>query len=145
MLWWKCGYLQITSYEAYVHQPLSSEIDIKWKKLKSFVTRKIWHFALGIFPFSSFIYYLTCGFIAPTSAFNLLTHALSLLTLAFNLPTGAFNLATRAFSLLTREFELTTRRFKLITRRFQLVTRKIELVTRRFYDILASKRYWDFL
>ena len=135
MLWWKCGYLQITSYEAYVHQPLSSEIDIKWKKLKSFVTRKIWHFALGIFPFSSFIYYLTCGFIAPTRAFN---HALSLLTLAFNL-------ATRAFSLLTREFELTTRRFKLITRRFQLVTRKIELVTRRFYDILASKRYWDFL
>ena len=35
------GYLHIASYEAQVHQSLSSEINIKWKKLKSSVTRKI--------------------------------------------------------------------------------------------------------
>ena len=44
------------------------------------------------FFFNLYVYYLICGFIASTSAFNL--------------PTGAFNLVTYTFSLLTRGFEL---------------------------------------
>ena len=36
-----CGHLHIASYVAQVHQSLSSEINLKWKKLKSSVTRKI--------------------------------------------------------------------------------------------------------
>ena len=64
-------------------------------KITLFVAREIQYFELGSFSFSSYVYYLTCGFIASTRAFNLLTRA--------------FNLATRAFSLLTRGFELVTR------------------------------------
>ena len=71
-------------------------------KIKIFVAREIQYFEIGIFSFNSYVYYLTCGFIASARAFNLLTRA-------FNLPTRAFNLATRAFSLLTRGFELVTR------------------------------------
>ena len=52
-------------------------------------------FELGIFSFSSYVYYLTRGFIASTRAFNL---------------------ATRAFSLLTRGFELVTLGFELVSR-----------------------------
>ena len=71
-------------------------------KIKLFVALEIQYFELGIFSFNSYAYYLTCGFIASTRAFNLLTRA-------FNLPTRAFNLVTRGFSLLTRGFELVAR------------------------------------
>ena len=54
-------------------------------------------FELRIFPFISYVYFLTHGFIASARAFNLLTRA-------FNLSTRAFNLATSAFSLLTHGF-----------------------------------------
>ena len=64
-------------------------------KIKIFVALEIQYFEIGVFSFNSYVYYLICGFIAPTRAFNLLTRA-------FNLPTSAFNLATCAFSLLTR-------------------------------------------
>ena len=66
------------------------------------MAREIQYFELGIFSFNSYIFYLTCGFIASTRAFNLLTRA--------------FNLATRVFSVLTREFELVTREFELVIR-----------------------------
>ena len=102
---------------------LSSEINIKLKKLKSFVTCKIYYFKLGIISFNSYVYYLSRGFIASTRASNLPT-------CAFNLPTRAFNLATRTFSLLTHRFELVTRGFELVTRRFELVIRGFEIVTR---------------
>ena len=95
---------------------LSNEIHIKSKKLKSFVTRKMLCFELGMFLLNWFVYYLTCGFIASTRAFNL--------------PTLAFNLETRAFSLQTRGLELVTRGIELVTRRFELVTRISELATR---------------
>ena len=78
-------------------------------KIKIFVAREIQYFELGSFSFNSYVYYLTCGFIASTRAFNL---------------------AARAFSLLTHEFELVTREFELVTREFELVTRGFELVTR---------------
>ena len=55
-------------------------------------------FALGIFSFNLYVYYLTRGFIASTRAFNFLTRA--------------FNLITRVFSLLARGFELVTRGFE---------------------------------
>ena len=64
------------------------------------MTRTIYYFQLGNFSFNSYIYYLTCGFIASARTFNL--------------PTCSFNLATHAFSLLIRGFELVTRRFELI-------------------------------
>ena len=66
-------------------------------KIKLFIAREIQYFALGIFSFDSYVYYLTDGFIASTRPFNLLTWALNLTALAFNLSTRAFNLATRAF------------------------------------------------
>ena len=89
-------------------------------------------FELGIFSFNSYVYYLTCGFIASARAFNLPT-------CAFSLSTRAFNLATRVFSVLTRGCELVTRGFELATRGFELVTRNSELVfyfstNRRSYD-----------
>ena len=81
---------------------------------------------------NSYVYYLTCGFIASSRAF-------SLLTCAFNLPTRAFNLATHAFSLVTRGFEPLTRGFEPITRGFELPTHRFELTTRRFE--LATRRF----
>ena len=92
-------------------------------KIKLFVTCKIQYFELGIFSFNSYVYYLSCGFIASTRTFNLLARAFNLPTRTFNLPTRVFNHATRAFSLLTRGFELVTRGFELVTRGFELVTR----------------------
>ena len=80
MLWWKWEHLQISSYEPYVYYLLSSEVNIKWKKFKSFVTRKVEYFELGIICTDSYVYYLTYGFIAT-----------------FNLPTCAFILATCDF------------------------------------------------
>ena len=71
-------------------------------RIKPFVTCEIQYFELGIFSFNSYVRYLSRGFIASTSGFNLLTRA-------FNLPTRAFNHTTRAFSLLTGGFELVTR------------------------------------
>ena len=66
-------------------------------KIRLFLAREIQYFELGTFSFNLYVYYLTCGFIASTRAFNL---------------------ATCAFSLLTREFELLTREFELVTRGF---------------------------
>ena len=85
-------------------------------------------FELGIFSFSSYVYYLTPGFIASSRVLNHLNRV-------FNLPTRAFNLATSAFSLLTRRFELVTREFELVTRAFELVTRGFKLVTREFEHV----------
>ena len=78
-------------------------------KIKLFVAREIQYFELGIFSFSSYIYYLNRGFLASTRAFSL---------------------STRAFSSLTGEFELATCGFELVTREFELVTCGSELVTR---------------
>ena len=61
-------------------------------KIKVFVALEIQYFEIGIFPFNLYVYYPTCGFIAPNRAFNLLTRAFNLPTRAFNLPTLAFNL-----------------------------------------------------
>ena len=132
-------HLQIASYEAQVHQSLSNKINVKWKKLKSLVTRRILYFELGIFSFKSYIYYLTRGFIATARAFNLLTRALNLLTHVFNLSTRAFNRATRGFDLVTHGFELVTRGFDLVTRGFELVTRGFELITQGFE--LVTRRF----
>ena len=96
---------------------------VKWKKLKSLETCRIWYFELEIFSFNLYVYYLTHGLIASTCAFNLLLRA-------FNLPTRNLNLATRAFSLLTGGFELVTRGFELVIHGFELVTRGFKLVTR---------------
>ena len=85
-------------------------------KIKIFVAREIQYFELGSFSFNSYVYYLTCGFIASTRAFNLAARAFSLLT-------HEFELVTREFELVTREFELVTRGFELVTREFELVTR----------------------
>ena len=70
--------------------------------MKLFVAREIQYFELEIFSFNSYVYYLTCGFIASTRALNLLTRSFNLQTRAFSLPNRGFNLATRAFSVLTR-------------------------------------------
>ena len=70
--------------------------------IEFFVAREIQYFQLRIFSFNSYVYYLTCGFIASTRALNLLTRSFNLQTRAFSLPNRAFNLATRAFSILTR-------------------------------------------
>ena len=78
-------------------------------QVKIFADFEIQYFELRIFPFNSYVYYVACGFIASTRAFNPLTRA-------FNLPTCAFNLATRAISLVTRGFELATCSFELVTR-----------------------------
>ena len=56
-------------------------------------------FKLRIFSFSSYVYYLTRGFIASIRAFNLLTRAFNLLTRAFNLPTRAFSVPNHALIL----------------------------------------------
>ena len=104
--------------------------NIRWAlKIKLFVAHKIQYIELEIFPFNSYVYYLTRGFIASTRAFNLLTSAFNLPALAFRLATRAFNLATRAFKVLTRGFKHLNRGFELATRRFELETRRSELVT----------------
>ena len=64
-------------------------------KIKLFVTLEIQLLELGILSSNSYVYYLACGFIASTSAFNLLTRSFNLATPASNLPTRAFNLLTR--------------------------------------------------
>ena len=46
-------------------------------KIKLFVAREIQYFELGIFSFSSYVWYRTRGFIASTRAFNLLTCVLT--------------------------------------------------------------------
>ena len=78
-------------------------------KMKPFLACKIQYFKLRVFSFNAYVYYITCGFIASTRAFNILTRA-------FNLSTRAFNLATRAFGVLTCGFELVTCGFELVTR-----------------------------
>ena len=127
MLWWKCGYLQIVSYETC--QSPSSKINTKWKKLKSFVTRKIQYIELGICSFNSKVYHLIRGFIASTRALNLLTRAFSPLTCGFKLVTLGFEFVTHGFKLVTQGSELVTRVIELVTRKFELVTRISELVT----------------
>ena len=71
-------------------------------KIKLFVAREIQFFLLGIFPFNSYVYYLTRGFIASTRAFNFLTRALSPLTRGFEPVTRGFELVTRGYELVTR-------------------------------------------
>ena len=65
-------------------------------KRKMFVTCEIQYFELGIFSFSSYIYCLSCGFIASTRAFNRATHSFSLLTHGFELVIR--NLSTNCLS-----------------------------------------------
>ena len=103
-----------------IHQSITSKINIKWKKLKSFVTR--------VFTI------ITRCFIASTRSFNLPTRA-------FSLATCAFNLLTRGFELLTREFELVIRRFELVTREFELVTRTSELLTHKRNSCFTFPRF----
>ena len=71
-------------------------------KIKLFIACQIQYLEFGIFSFNLYVYYLTRGFIASASVFNL--------------PTRAFNFAIRAFSLLTRGFEFITCGFELVTR-----------------------------
>ena len=52
-------------------------------KVKLFASHEIQYFELGIVSFSSYIYYVTGGFIPSTRAFSLLNRA-------FNLPTSCF-------------------------------------------------------
>ena len=85
-------------------------------KIKLFVAREIQFFETGIFSYSSYVYYLTRGFIASTRAFNLSTRA--------------FNLATRAFTLLTCGFDLVTPEFEPVTRELELLPCGSELATR---------------
>ena len=85
-------------------------------KIKLFVALAIQYFELRTFSFNSYVYYVTCGFIASTRAFKLLNCAFNLLNRAFNLPTRAFNLATCAFNLRIRGFELITCGLELVTR-----------------------------
>ena len=101
---------QKSSCEAWFQHSLSNEN-------KTFCSSWNSIFELGNFFFNSYVYYLSCGFIASTRAFSL--------------PTRAFNLATRAFSVLTRRFELVTRGLKPVTLGFELVTRGFEFVTRK--------------
>ena len=78
-------------------------------KIKLFIACQIQYLEFGIFSFNLYVYYLTRGFIASASVFNLPTRACNLLT-------RAFNFAIRAFSLLTRGFEFITCGFELVTR-----------------------------
>ena len=65
-------------------------------KIKMFVTCEIQYFELGIFSFNSYIYCLSCGFIASTRAFNRATHSFGLLTHGFELVIR--NLSTNCLS-----------------------------------------------
>ena len=87
-------------------------------------------FELRIFSFTSYIYYLTRGFIVSTRTFNLVTRAFNLLARGFEFVTRRFELVTCRFELVIHEFELVTRELELVTRGFELVTRRFELVTR---------------
>ena len=78
-------------------------------KIKLYVAREIQYFELGIFSFSSYVYYLTRDFIASARAFNHLIRAFNPPTRVFSPPIRVFNLVIFAFSLLTRRFELVTR------------------------------------
>ena len=70
-------------------------------KIKLFVAREIQYFELGIFSFNSYVYHLSCGFIASTRAFNHATRAFGLLTRGFELVTGEFELVTSGSELST--------------------------------------------
>ena len=102
----------------------------KAMKIKIFVACEIQYFEIGIFSFNSYVYYLTCGFIASTQAFNPLTRAFNTPVRAFNLLTRAFNLLTHTFNLPTRAFNLATPAFNLATCAFSLLTRGFDIVTR---------------
>ena len=70
------------------------------KEKKRFVAREIQHFELRIFSLNSFVYYLTRGFIASTSAFNLLTLVLlfsQLVLLVFQLVLSVLQLMLLVF------------------------------------------------
>ena len=100
-----------------VHQSLNSEIKVKWKKLKSFVSRRICYFELGIFSFYSYVYYLTRDCIASTCDLNLLTRA-------FDFQLVHLTCTSRFYSVLTREFKFIHRRFELVTCMSELITPK---------------------
>ena len=53
-------------------------------KIKLFIACQIQYLEFGIFSFNLYVYYLTRGFIASASVFNLPTRAFNLLTRAFN-------------------------------------------------------------
>ena len=106
-------------------------------KIKLFVALAIQYFELKIFFFSSYVSYVTRGFITSTRAFNLLTRAFNLPTRAFNLPTRAFNLATRGSELVTREFELVTPNSIMIK---SLKSKKKKLAVTSFYYV--SREIW---
>ena len=112
-------------------------------KVKLFVAREIQYFVLRFFSFNSYVYYLPCGFIAATRAFNLPTRAFSLPTHPLNLVTRTFNVLTRGIELITHRFELVTRIFELATRGFELVTRGFELVIRGF-ELITLKSCFTF-
>ena len=84
-------------------------------KIKIFVAREIQYFEIEIFSFNSYVSYITCGFIAPTLAFNLLSRAFYLPTRAFSFLICGFELVTRGFELVNHDLELATRGFDLVT------------------------------
>ena len=103
------------------------------KKNSCLVARIVLFDALKLWnsiSFNSYVYYLTCGFIALHRVFNLLTRAFSLLTRGFELVTQGFELVTRGFEDITRKFELVTCGFEPITLGFELVSREFEFITR---------------
>ena len=120
---------------------LSSTFAEQWKK-KLFVAREIQYFELGIFPFNSYVYYLTRGFITSTVAFNLPARAFSLPTRWFEPVTRRFELVTRGFELITRGFELVTRWFELVTHGSELVTRNSSFISTYSFTTSGSKLYY---
>ena len=119
ILWWKCG-----------HQSRSNEISIKWKKLKSFVTCKIWYFELQTFSFNSYGYHLTRCFIASTRAFSRLPNSW---------------IWTRNSLILTSNSWIWTRNSQIWTRNSHIWTRNSQLVTRVlfFHRVTDDKKYYD--
>ena len=106
------------------------------------MTRKMYHFELGIFSFNSYIYNWTLGFTSSTRAFDLLARA-------FNLATRTFNVLTRAFELVTCRSEPITRGFELVTRGFELITRALLFLTRNLIlpeiNSFISTEFWLFI
>ena len=107
-------------------------------KIKLSVAREIQYFELRIFSFNSYVYYLTCGFIASTRVFNLPTRAFNLATRAFSVLTCGFELVTLGFEFVNREFELVTRGFELLTHGFELVTRVLLFHNQTLFDRIYS-------
>ena len=113
VLWWrKCNGKNVGTSDSFVSGLSSSvakrRINIKRKKLQSFVACKIWYSEIEIF-FNSYVYYLTHGFFASTRAFSLQACKLELVICEFELGTCGFLLVTHGVKLVTRKSELVTR------------------------------------